>query len=69
VRVTPATTSNEAPAVPAGAQIMIPATRPTGPASRVHSAGLRPPLTPAHRHLGPIDPQKPEESPKMTENL
>lgn len=60
MRVTQKNEASEAPAG-AGASLSVLATRPTGPASRVRSAGLRPPLTPAPHAT--IDPQKAEESP------
>ena len=59
MRVTQKNEASEAPAG-AGASLSVLATRPTGPASRVRSAGLRPPLTPAPHAT--IDPQKAEES-------
>jgi len=62
VRVTQKNEASEAPAG-AGASLSVLATRPTGPASRVRSAGLRPPLTPAPHAT--IDPQKAEESQKI----
>src|SRR5215207_10648482 len=64
VRVTQKNEASEAPAG-AGASLSVLATRPTGPASRVRSAGLRPPLTPAPHAT--IDPQKAEES-QMSEH-